>query len=128
MKELVEEGKMKDSKYKWIEESLTHIQFIFAEKTKMEILPQWVKICQKMQLINLSGNHIRDISDLESMSEITELILHDNEIEEINWKKLTNLERLNLSHNKLKSFDMKSLPPHLLEIDLGDNNLTSLNL
>jgi Leucine-rich repeat (LRR) protein len=62
------------------------------------------------------------------MTEITEIILHENEIGDTNWKKLINLERLNLSNNKLKNFDMKTLPPSLEEIDLGDNRLKDLNL
>jgi hypothetical protein len=69
MKELVEEGQMKDSKIKdsknkWVEESLANIQFIFAEKTNMPKIPQWLGLCTKMQLINLSGNSIKDISPL----------------------------------------------------------------
>lgn len=133
MKELVEEGQMKDSKAKdsknkWVEESLANIQFIFAEKTSMGKLPQWLGLCTKMQLINLSGNGLRDVSALENMTELTEIILHENEVADANWKKLVNLERLNLSNNKLKHFDMQTLPPSLEEIDLGDNALKDLNL
>lgn len=81
-----------------------------------------------MQLINLSNNHIKDVSDLENMTELTEIILHDNEITQIDCQKLTNLERLNISHNKLNSFDLKSLPTNILEVDIGYNGLTTLDL
>jgi len=53
-------------------------------------------MCQKTQILNLSGNNIKNIQSLESMVEIRELILEKNSIKEIDWKKLINLEKLNL--------------------------------
>jgi len=44
-------------------------------------------MCQKTQLLNLSDNKIQDLSPLENMLEIKELILKKNQITEINWKK-----------------------------------------
>jgi Leucine-rich repeat (LRR) protein len=38
-------------------------------------------------------------------------------------RKFTNLERLNVSDNDLKGFELKMLPQSLLELDIGDNKL-----
>jgi len=70
----------------------------------IEILPQWLDMCKKTQLLNLSDNNIKDISVVENMVEIKELILKRNSIKLINWKKFTHLERLNVSDNSLNNF------------------------
>jgi len=70
----------------------------------IEILPQWLDMCKKTQLLNLSDNNIKEISVVENMVEIKELILKRNSIKLINWKKFTHLERLNVSDNSLNNF------------------------
>jgi len=70
----------------------------------IEILPQWLDMCKKTQLLDLSDNNIKEISVVENMVEIKELILKRNSIKLINWKKFTHLERLNVSDNSLNNF------------------------
>lgn len=65
---------------------------------------------------------------IENMKDLKEVILRDNEIRPINWSKLHDLERLNLSDNKLDFFHMECLPQNLVEIDVGYNKLKFLNL
>jgi hypothetical protein len=52
------------SKRKWIKENFSDIQFIFAESMSIYILPNWLQMCQKTQVLNLSDNNIKDISVL----------------------------------------------------------------
>lgn len=112
----------------WAQESLSYIHFVFAQSLNIEILPSWLGVCHRIQLLNLSDNRIKDISILQKIVTIKQLILKGNQIQQIDWKKLKNLQRLDVSHNNLKNFVMQSLPESLLEIDLGDNSLQKLNL
>jgi Leucine-rich repeat (LRR) protein len=80
-------------------------------------------MCRKTQLLNLSDNKITDITGLEKMVEIKELILKGNRLRQPDLRKFINLERLNVSDNDMQNFELKLLPPCLLELDIGDNKI-----
>jgi Leucine-rich repeat (LRR) protein len=85
--------------------------------------------CQYLRILNLSGNHIRTVENLEGLTSLIELNLCRNNVEQVfGLGDLTALRRLFLSTNNIDSFHgIQSLlqVPWLEELTLFKNHVAS---
>lgn len=77
--------------------------------------------------LNCNGQQIRDVSEIRYMPALTDIVLLDNQISEIDVSHLKQLERLVLGGNQLTSIDISS-NPKLRSLNISGNKLTELDV
>lgn len=97
---------------------------MFAEELNLSVLPDWLQKCHRIKLLDLASNSISDAPAIHRMSHLTELLLSNNRLQEIDCSQLLQLQRLNISDNHLQSIYLKNLN-FLQEADLSYNKLTA---
>ncbi|XP_062507914.1 uncharacterized protein LOC134184283 isoform X1 [Corticium candelabrum] len=79
-----------------------------------------------LQALILSSNSITAAIGIESLIQLTTLVLSKNKLEDITVSRLTNLEKLSLSHNEFHSFPDVSALHSLKELRLNNNKISHI--
>ena len=84
---------------------------------------------RSLEKLDAAANQITDISSISDMSELKELSLKDNRVEDLSkLQNLINLQKLNLETNKISDISPLKQLKDLKELDLSDNNISDVNL
>lgn len=143
--ELLEENFKRDAKYLdlsklWLTavpeicklmkpEDLSLIQFLSLAQNKIRIVDQDLSCLTNLRVLNLSYNEISEVVRLGSLPSLQELMLHKNNIDNIEkliGMDLPALEKLNLAYNKLKEIDSLGKLTNLIVLELQHNVLEKL--
>jgi len=106
------------------------IAVLDLSKNRIDSLSEsFISSCGKVSILNLSNNRLRSISDsFPPNTNFSHLILSYNMIEDIPLTMLNSksLEKLNMSHNMIKSLPDFRMP-QIRDVDLSFNELSSLS-
>jgi len=82
----------------------------------------------KLRHLNLRGNNIDQIVNLDKLSNLESLMIGYNRFKQIpNISKLDKLKKLSIHSNKLSGvIDFKKFPPNISYLDLGSNSLNKI--
>ncbi|XP_066994447.2 protein toll [Anabrus simplex] len=100
------------------------------------IHPDALKSTHNLQVLHLSHNHISfnksEESPMRNCTHLTELDMDYNEITQISpdWQNLTNLQKLNLSHNAIIQLEFQDLyfKSRDITVDLASNQIKTIDL
>lgn len=91
-------------------------------------IPECVKKLPWLEKIDLSHNKIQNIDELGSLTNLSVVLLNNNEIESLDGlKKLENLRSLDVGHNKIQDISLLANLRELLFLCLTCNEITSLD-
>ena len=80
----------------------------------------------RLRRLDLSKTMIKSLVPLGSLRELRELRIVGSKIDSVDFKLLTNIEVLDLSHNAIVGFETSS--EHLRRLDLSDNCIERVNM
>ncbi|KAI1341819.1 WD repeat domain-containing protein [Xylariaceae sp. FL0016] len=110
---------------------LVHLRTLRADNNQITSL-DGIKLHDSLQVLRVRGNLIEDVDfDGTQMQRLTELDLEGNEIKSIeNIEQLPSLSVLNLEHNRLTFFgpSRNQTMPQLKYLKLSNNALTTIDL
>jgi len=94
----------------------------------LDTISKCISNLNKLQILDLSFNEITSIpKEINKLTKLVELIMEENKLTSVpSLEKLTNLEKLNLSYNEIKSISISGLSK-LQEIDLSSNKISSIS-
>ncbi len=110
-------------------EDLSLIQIINLAQNRIRIVDQDLSCLTNLRILNMSYNEISDVARLWALPALQELMLHKNNIENIEkliGMDLPALEKLNLAYNKLKEIDSLGKLTNLIVLELQHNVLEKL--
>ena len=81
----------------------------------------------KVRLLDVSGEGIKDISGLGLFKSLTELHLEKNELTSVDLSSLGGLLKLNISGNPIETVDLSPLP-YLTSLDVSDTGIKAADL
>lgn len=88
----------------------------------------FLKFFPGLSRLDLTDNHINDLSSLQDLPSLTHLWLGENEIKDLGpVSSLKNLQLLVLEDNQLRDAEPLSGCHHLIALDLGRNHLNDLD-
>lgn len=77
--------------------------------------------------LNLANSNIIDLSGIDNFTNVTELIVDDNEITDITpIKNMTNLQSISAKRNKIENIESIKSLQNLISIDFEENNITDI--
>ena len=105
---------------------LKKLEYIdFSYNHIKDILP--LSNLTNLKVLNLSENEISDISVLVNLTNLEELHLWENQINDISvLENLTNLDKLNLSENEIKDISALENLTNLKELNLSENKIKNI--
>ncbi|XP_055299407.1 uncharacterized protein LOC129566982 [Sitodiplosis mosellana] len=109
-----------------------HVTHLIADHNRITELPSHIFFnANRLKFLDFSYNRIQMIhsSAFEGANKLETLNFTQNAIpilDEKVFQDLALLKQLNVSHNNISRIDLTSLPVNLLELDLSNNSLSSL--
>lgn len=115
-----------------IERDMRNLKVLSLYNNSLTNVSDILQYCNNLEELNLSENTIGDLSSdrVVKMTNLKQLFLRDTMLTKFEpemFSHLTRLTDLDLSNNKLKTFDFSSVVfEHLFHLFLGNNSLTEL--
>lgn len=107
-------------------EDLTAIQIINLAQNRIRLVDQDLSCLSNLRVLNLSYNEISEVVRLGTLPALQELLLHKNNIENIEkliGMDLPALKKLSLAYNKIKEIDSLGKLTNLIVLELQHNVL-----
>lgn len=91
--------------------------------SNLEFIPENLYICKNLTCLDLGGNNITTMKNIENITSLKHLILSHNQIEEISGLDKIRLEFLDLRNNKIKKINGLIFQGKLISIHLENNKI-----
>lgn len=115
-------------------ESMTSSDTVLSGITKLQVpvseitkIPQAVQNLPNLQVVDLSGNRIADISPLYGCKKITELYIDENLITQVNLDNWPELKLFSARYNRITAMPDVSQASTVEKLDLSGNPLMQLS-
>lgn len=116
------------TEYDELEEALDRCSIFSDDTVAEELTIGGVSFLSDVTELDLSGKHIKDISDLAKCTQLQTLNLKDNEVSDLSaLEGLTNLTWLCLWNNDVTDVTPLAQLLDLTYLDLSDNDITNIN-
>lgn len=110
--------------------NLLHLKTLDLHRNSLQELPSSIGLLSELKILDLSGNELKTLpSTLGEISSLQTLNLNCNKLTVLpELKRLTNLARLDVSHNQLGDLPQSLYElEHLAEVHASNNNITTLS-